>query len=137
MCHQAGGVFNNRTNLNKAFYHAHLFFARRKSGYLSEWPIVRLPRRPDIMAPTQLVNELFADGTIKVDYVPCGRKFRFRYTLVKSDFDSGLSPEEVEAISRVWSLSRMSRRNKPATEAMKCLGRGTAAIGTARRCQYI
>ena len=42
---QADG-FRIKTNLFKAFYHAHLEFARTQPGYLSNWPIVHMPNGP-------------------------------------------------------------------------------------------
>ncbi|MBP87557.1 MAG: hypothetical protein CMJ64_12665 [Planctomycetaceae bacterium] len=45
---QADGSFERKTNLYKAFYHAHLKYAADNPGYLSKWPIVRMPRGPGI-----------------------------------------------------------------------------------------
>jgi hypothetical protein len=101
---QAGGTLDNRTNLYKAFYHAHLLFAEKNAGYLSEWQIVRMPRGPGIHRGIELLNELVASGTISVEYVPRGRTFGFKFNLVDDRFDSGLSRSEIEAIARAVRL---------------------------------
>ena len=64
---QAGGSFRNKTNLYKAFYHAHLRFAETQSGYLSNWPIVKMPRGPGINDGSKLIAELVNEGILDLD----------------------------------------------------------------------
>jgi hypothetical protein len=76
---QAGGVLDNKTNLYKAFYYAHLHFADRRGYYLSTWPIVRMPNGPGIDSFDVLLGELMAEGKmecISVEWRDCSG-FRF------------------------------------------------------------
>ena len=66
---QAGGVLDNKTNLFKAFYRAHLKFAESNPGFLSTWKIVRMPNGPGIHRFEVLLGELIADGYLEVDEV--------------------------------------------------------------------
>jgi hypothetical protein len=42
----AGGAWDGKARLFKAFYFAHLYYARSEPGILTDWPIVRTPRGP-------------------------------------------------------------------------------------------
>ena len=44
----AGDRIEGKTRLFKAFYFAHLFYARSAVDYLTDWPIVRMPQGPGI-----------------------------------------------------------------------------------------
>lgn len=59
---QAGGVFYNKTNLYKAFWRAHLAYAETNPGYLSAWPIVKMPEGPGIDRFNRLCGEMLEDG---------------------------------------------------------------------------
>jgi len=78
---QAGGVFENKTNLYKAFYHAHLQYAETQPGYLSTWPIVHMPRGPGIDRFNTLLGELLVEGKIEAEQVDRGDYTGFRFTL--------------------------------------------------------
>ena len=39
----AGGVWEGKKRLYKAFYFAHLYYAEERPGLLTDWPIVRMP----------------------------------------------------------------------------------------------
>ncbi len=66
---QAGGVLKYKTRLYKAFYHAHLRYADTRPGYLSTWPIVRMPRGPGIHHFKDLLLELVAEKKIEIQII--------------------------------------------------------------------
>lgn len=76
---QAGGVLVNKTNLFKAFYHAHLKFAAANPNYLSSWPIVKMPHGPGIDSADALLGGLMLDGVIIVDQIEQHGYSAFRF----------------------------------------------------------
>ena len=96
---QAGGTLENKTNLYKAFYHSHLWFARKNTGYLSNWPIVRMPNGPGIDNFDNLLGELIAEGFLKTQQVKKGGRSAFKFVASKKQLSPGLLPEgAVDAI---------------------------------------
>ncbi len=69
---EAGGQFFNKTNLFKAFWKAHLAYAANNPGYLSSWPIVRMPNGPGIDDFDLLLSEMLGDGWLTIDEAPVG-----------------------------------------------------------------
>jgi len=69
---QAGGQFQNKTNLFKAFWKAHLAYAASSPGYLSTWPIVRMPNGPGIEDFDLLLSEMLSDGWLTIDETEVG-----------------------------------------------------------------
>jgi len=97
---QAGGVFDNKTNLYKAFYHAHLRFAETQPGYLSTWPIVRMPRGPGVDRFDVLLGELMAEGRVETKEIDHGKHKGFRFVLRGNQPECDDLPEgAVEAIA--------------------------------------
>ena len=78
---QAGGVLNYKTSLFKAFYHAHLRFADTQTGYLSTWPIVRMPRGPGIDRFDILIGELLAEEAVETQQIECGEYEGFQFRI--------------------------------------------------------
>ncbi len=68
---QAGGSLG-KTKLFKAFWLAHLFYAKNSTGYLSGWKIVRLPHGPGIDKGDELIFQLKRSGDIALDHEPKG-----------------------------------------------------------------
>ena len=96
---QAGGSFERKTNLYKAFYHAHLKFAADNPGYLSKWPIVRMPEGPGIDNFDSLLGELLLTGVLHVGTVMISDKEAVRFELTElADSALQMSPEAIEAI---------------------------------------
>ena len=77
----AGGCLHNKTNLFKAFYHAHLQFARENAGVLTAWPIVRMPKGPGIHRANSLLLELVAEGLLVVSRVESGNHYAYRFAI--------------------------------------------------------
>lgn len=63
---EAGGKFERKLALNKAFYYAHLHFWREGHGVLSHYPIVKLPMGPAIDKSDSLLGELSSEGLIEI-----------------------------------------------------------------------
>jgi hypothetical protein len=68
----AGGVFNGKVRLHKAFYYAHLFYWREGDGVLTAHPIVRAPQGPFIDEAERLIDELVGEGALAVGTAPVG-----------------------------------------------------------------
>ncbi|MBI1901499.1 MAG: hypothetical protein HYS13_10375 [Planctomycetia bacterium] len=95
----SGGTFENKTNLFKAFYYAHLEFARKHSGCLTTWPIVRMPYGPGIDDADTLLGELVAEHILHLGTVQKGDCVALRCELTpKASELSPLAPDEVDAI---------------------------------------
>ena len=58
---QAGGEIE-KTKIFKAFWLAHLYYSKIAPGYLTDWPIVRMPNGPGIDRGDQLIVELIHSG---------------------------------------------------------------------------
>ena len=95
---QAGGEFQDMTNLFKAFWKAHLSYAANNAGYLSNWPIVRIPHGPGIGDFDTLLSEMLADGWLTIGETqvgPCrAMTFSLGATCPPASFPAGV----VEAI---------------------------------------
>lgn len=72
---QAGGTLDNKTHLFKAFYHAHCLYAEQNPGYLTAWPIVRMPYGPGIDQADELLSELESEGVLVIEQVGPGTRF--------------------------------------------------------------
>jgi uncharacterized phage-associated protein len=94
---RCSGIIEGKTRLYKIFYFAHLIFAKRSGGYLSEWPIVRMPFGPGIDDADTLLDELTSSGQLEAKDSPIGpypgKKYR---SLISSPADMPL-----EAISAI------------------------------------
>src|SRR3974390_425277 len=80
---QAGGKFTGKTRLYKAFYVAHLLFAEREAGYLTVWPVVRMPHGPGIDCGDELLAELELSGIVDRKQMPEGPWQTTRYELTR------------------------------------------------------
>lgn len=68
---QAGGSLG-KSRLFKAFWLAHLYYAKNNPGYLSGWKIVRLPHGPGIDKGEDLILQLKKSGDVAVEHEPRG-----------------------------------------------------------------
>ena len=109
---QAGSAGLGRIQLYKAFWLAHLFYAKDNPGYLTDWPIVRMPRGPGINMGTILLRELENAGKLKqtTEYVGPFQEFRCRS--VATATNPQMSADEVEAIRQAYEFVK----GKTATE---------------------
>jgi hypothetical protein len=79
----------NKTKLYKAFYLAHLIYAQRAAGILTDWPIARLPKGPGISDGYMILDELKAAGTIEHRVGPCGPYTEHTYYLISPEDSLG------------------------------------------------
>lgn len=95
----AGGTFTNKTNLYKAFYYAHLEYAKNNPAYLSFWPIVKMPNGPGIDDFDALIGELLAQGYLHVETVKTGdfSALRLELTSAAKSLEQ-MSDAEMEAV---------------------------------------
>jgi hypothetical protein len=95
---QADGQFQNKTNLFKAFWKAHLAYAANNAGYLSTWPIVRMPNGPGIEDFDYLVSEMLADGWLTIDETQVGPYRAMMFSLGPNCPSPSLPEAAIEAI---------------------------------------
>jgi len=85
----------------QGFYVAHLLYAEQERGYLTAWPIVRMPFGPGIDCGDELVTELEMSGVLKRKKVPEGPWQSTRYELSGAGSDGDkLSAAEKRAIKQ-------------------------------------
>lgn len=96
---QAGGKLESKSRLYNAFYIAHMTYAEREPGYLSDWPIVRMPYGPGIDSGDQLIRELVMGGFLKSEVVEDWPYRTARFEVADKAFPGeALDKEAVEAI---------------------------------------
>ncbi len=94
----AGDNIRGKTRLFKAFYIAHLFYAKRAPGYLSDWPIVRMPHGPGIDSADQLIKELVGEGRLAVHTTDVGPYNELQYVATCKQAPPSLSLSAIDAI---------------------------------------
>ena len=106
---EAGGSFNGKTRLYKAFYVAHLFHFRDNGAVLSDYPIIRMPRGPAVDSGDRLLAELCTEGVLRAGTRPNGPYTEEVFTVAG---ESGtLLPAEIQSIRRAvdWIGERSAR----------------------------
>ncbi len=102
---QAGGELTGTTRLSKAFYFAHLYYAESAPGYLSDWPIVKMPNGPGIESGSQLIAEMKDAGIVSTDHVQVGPFQAMRFCLTgKEPTGDPLPADAVDSIRRAVQL---------------------------------
>lgn len=95
--HSAGDQLRGKTRLFKAFYFAHLFYAKSNSDMLTDWPIVRMPHGPGVDDFNSLINELVSSASVRSESENEGPYLEYVFTFVKQGWPS-LTDEETKAI---------------------------------------
>lgn len=98
-----GGSISSKTRLYKAFYFAHLYYAKDQPDYLSDWPIVRMPYGPGIDGSDELIREMADEGTINAVSRFDGGPFpsnEYRIAESKKTPSTLLSLEAISAIQK-------------------------------------
>ena len=94
-----GDAIVGKTRLFKTFYFAHLYYAANSPGFLTEWPIVRMPNGPGIDNFDLLVSGLVEEKAFVCEPVMIGPFTTTRYRAVAGiGPESPLSVEELRAI---------------------------------------
>ena len=97
---QAGGNLTTTTKLYKAFYAAHLYYASQSPGYLTHWPIVRMPWGPGIGEGEELIEELERIGVLRLETEMVGPYPATKYSLTGKELPGEkLSSEAISAIT--------------------------------------
>lgn len=94
----ANGIWHRKTALYQAFYFAHLYFWRENLLPLTEHPIVRLPAGPGIDEGDVLLEELQAEGKLRIIKRPHGPYTEFTFELLEADAPSDLDEGRQSAI---------------------------------------
>jgi hypothetical protein len=94
---EAGGTFTNKTNLFKAFWLAHVKYARSHCDSLSDWPIVRMPNGPGIDNFNALLGELMMENRVATKQVKRGDFDAFQFKLTDGR-KCGLDKRAMQAI---------------------------------------
>ncbi len=79
----AGATWDGKTKLFKAFYFAHLYYAGKEPGLLTDWPIVRTPQGPGIHKSFPLLQGLVKNGYLIVEPIQEGPYPEYRYRLTE------------------------------------------------------
>jgi hypothetical protein len=109
----AGGEWTGKTRLYKAYYLAHLYYAETEPGYLTNWPVVKMPYGPGIESGDELLNELVLSGVLARQHAAVGPYTATSYRLTGKPFaGEALSQQAVRAIEQSVSFVR----EKGATE---------------------
>ena len=83
--------------LYKAFYLAHLFYARKNAGYLTDWPIVKMPQGPGIGDFDELKDRLVAEGVLEIGSARVGPYNAVKYRAISGSMRQ-LEPEAMTAV---------------------------------------
>jgi hypothetical protein len=95
----AGGEWTGKTKLYKAYYLAHLYYAETEPGYLTNWPVVKMPYGPGIECGDELLNELVLCGVLVRQHTLVGPYTATAYRLTGKALPGGaLSQQAVRAI---------------------------------------
>src|SRR3954464_3295407 len=94
---QAGGAWDGRAKLSRAFYFAHLYYARDEPGILTNWPIVRTPQGPAIHNSAVLLKGLVKNGFLTVEVIHEGPYPDSRYRWTAKAAAEPFLPDDAQA----------------------------------------
>lgn len=109
---QAGGSLG-KTRLFKAFWLAHVYYAKNAPGYLSSWKIVRLPNGPGIDKGDDLILQLKKSGDVVVSHEPKGP---YTEIVCKLPEQSGLKDISEEATNAIKSAVKVVTQHHNSVE---------------------
>jgi len=93
----AGGSWDGKTKLSTAFYFAHLYYAGKEPGILTDWPIVRTPQGPGIHQVSTLLRGLVKNGYVTTERTQEGPYPEYRYRLTGKAAAEPPLPEDARA----------------------------------------
>ncbi len=95
----AGGAWEGKAKLSRAFYFAHLYYGRSEPGILTDWPIVRTPQGPGIHNVALLLKGLEKNGFLTIEPAQEGPYPEYRYRLTdKANAEAPLLDEVRAAV---------------------------------------
>ena len=96
LCQAGGGL--GKTLTYKAFWLAHLYYAENAPGFLTDWPVVRMPRGPGIDRGDTLLRGLHDQGFVELEHKPKGPFTEIHYRLTGQSIGDPLPELAVEAV---------------------------------------
>jgi hypothetical protein len=93
-----------KTKLFKAFWLAHVLYPKKNPGYLSAWPIVRLPHGPGIDHGDILIRELKESEDVRLSHKASGVHTEIVCMLVKDPATNLLPKGAVDAIASAYRI---------------------------------
>lgn len=97
---QAGANGLGRSKVYKAFWLAHLFYARENKGFLSDWKVVKMPRGPGIHRGEQLLQDLGEKCLLVQSDERVGPFIEKRCMAARFDNQPSLPSDAVQAIEK-------------------------------------
>lgn len=97
---QSGSRFEGTGRLYKAFYFAHLYYFENNDGFMSDWPVVRMPNGPGIDNAKELLAELAHEGRLNIKFSTNGPYRERWFELTADDVETTLAPEAKRAIAQ-------------------------------------
>jgi Protein of unknown function (DUF4065) len=94
---QSGGGLG-KTQLFKAFWLSHLYYAKTARGFLTDWRIVRMPHGPGIDEADDLLQELVQSGFITQTHEAKGPYTQIHCSITGKEIDEKFSTEAIQAI---------------------------------------
>jgi len=83
------GEWLGKVKLHKAFYFAHLYYANEHPGFLTDWPIAKLPHGPGIHEEEALIRGMMDEGLLEIELVHEGPYPEYRYRLTEKGRQEG------------------------------------------------
>lgn len=93
----AGGAWDGKAKLSKAFYFAHLYYAAAAPGILTDWPIIRTPQGPGIHNSSVVLQGLVKNGYMTVEKTREGPYPDSRYRLTAKAAAEPPLPDDARA----------------------------------------
>jgi Protein of unknown function (DUF4065) len=90
----------NKVQLYKTFWVSHLYYSNENRGYLSNWPVVKMPQGPGIDRASHLLEKLRNQGEITITQQQSGPFTEHLCRVAISAKFGSLSKEAVEAIGK-------------------------------------
>jgi len=100
---QAGPNGLGKTKLFKAFYFAHVYYAKERPERLTDWPIARMPQGPGIHNHGELLGGMQRDGSVTVELVSEGPYREYRYRVADVAAGQGLDGAALAAVREAAS----------------------------------
>ncbi len=89
----------NKGQLYKTFWIAHLYYAQSNRGYLSDWPIVIMPKGPGIDKGPAILGKMSREGVISMTSEHYGPFTEHLCKALPADSPTQLTPKQIEAIA--------------------------------------
>jgi hypothetical protein len=102
------GPWLTREALAHVFWFAHLYYAKRQPGYLTNWPLVRTPWGVEIRDASGLLRRLVEEGFVRPEQVERGPFSLTVYSPTGQEPGSELPDAAVQAIQQALDEGPLS-----------------------------